>query len=108
MEQLWERMGCFDGQTAQRQQTTVMAEDVEAERMKILAELSALYDTDDRWQRIDEWWHGKHGVHLAESDDLPGLRDLAAKAREQKTKTEAQATQPNPPAEQPTTEGEAA
>ena len=107
-EKLWERMGCFGGQTAQRQQTTVMAEDVEAERMKVLAELSALYDTDDRWQRIDEWWHGKHGVHLDESDDLPGLRELAARAREQKAKVEAQATQPNPPADQPTTEGESA
>ena len=107
MEQLWERMGCFDGQTAQRQQTTVMAEDVEAERMKILAELSALYDTDDRWQAIDEWWHGKHGTHLTESDDLPGLRDLASKAREQKASAAAQQT-PTTPATPTTTEGEAA
>lgn len=107
MEQLWERMGCFDGQTAQRQQTTVMAEDVEAERMKILAELSALYDTDDRWQAIDEWWHGKHGTHLTESDDLPGLRDLASKAREQKARAAAQQTTTTP-ANPTTTEGEAA
>lgn len=107
MEQLWERMGCFDGQTAQRQQTTVTAEDVEAERMKILAELSALYDTDDRWQAIDEWWHGKHGTHLTESDDLPGLRDLASKAREQKASAAAQQT-PTTPATPTTTEGEAA
>lgn len=108
VEQLWDRMGCFDGQTAQRQQTTVMAEDIEAERMMVLAELSALYDTEDRWQAIDAWWMQKTGAHLTESDDLPGLRDLAAKAREQKTKAEAQATQPNPPADHPTTEGSAA
>ena len=107
MELLWERMGCFDAQAAHRQQTTVMAEDVEAERMKILAELSALYDTDDRWQAIDEWWHGKHGTHLTESDDLPGLRDLASKAREQKARSAAKQT-PTTPATTITTEGEAA
>ena len=105
VEALWERMGCLEGQTAQRQQTTTSAEEVERERTRIIAGLAAIYATEDRWNGLDQWWHGKHGVHLDESDDLPGLRDLLAKAIEQKEKAEAQATQPNPPADQPTTEG---
>ena len=107
MELLWERMGCFDAQVSTRHQTTVLAEDIEDERVRILAELSSLYDTEDRWQAIDAWWMQKTGTHLAESDDLPGLRDLASKAREQKARAAAQQTHTTP-ATPTTTEGEAA
>lgn len=78
VEALWEQLGLFDGETGQRVQEHLDAagaqEKVAAQRARILAELQQVCASEERMQRLDEWWFGSRGERMHETEDLSGLQ----------------------------------